>query len=66
MDSKRSFEKYLEVGGNEMMEGFDESNLPLRLTVMFNWKNIKATYLRRHKDNLERLGAVVDSVDWGT
>ena len=31
------------------MERFVESNLTLRSIVMFKWKKIKATYLRRHK-----------------
>lgn len=35
MDSKRSFEKYLEgEGGNKMLEGFDESDLTLISLVM--------------------------------
>ena len=49
-NSKRSFEKFLEEkGGDKMMEGFDESDQTLRSIVMFKWKKIKATYLRRHK-----------------
>ena len=42
MDSKRSFENFLEgERGNKMMEGFDESNLNLRSIVVFKRKNIK-------------------------
>lgn len=43
IDSNKIFENILE-GGNETMEGFDESNLNLRSIVMFKWKKIKATY----------------------
>ena len=42
MDSKRSFEKFLEgEGGNEMMEGFDEFYLNLKSMMVFKWQNIK-------------------------
>ena len=42
MDSKMSFENYLEgEGGNKMMEGFNEFDLNLRSIVMFKWKTIK-------------------------
>ena len=45
---RRIFEKYLEgKKENEKMEGFD---LTLRSIVMFKWKKIKDTYLRRYKD----------------
>lgn len=51
MDSKRSFEVFLEgEGGNEIMEGFNEFDLNLRSMVMFKKKKIKATYSRRHED----------------
>ena len=48
----RSFEKNKE---NRKMEGFHESNLILGSMVMSKKKNIRAAYLRRHKDNLIRL-----------
>lgn len=42
MDSKRSLEKFLEgEGGNEKMEGINESNLILRSMVVFKKKKIK-------------------------
>ena len=33
-----------------MMEGLDEYDLTLRLTMMFKWKMIEITYLRIHKE----------------
>lgn len=32
------------------MEGFNEFDLTLRSMMMFKWKKIKSTYLRRHWD----------------
>ena len=57
MDLKRSFEKYLEEEGNKILEVFDKYGLTLRSTMTFKQQNIKATYLMRHKDNLERLSS---------
>ena len=43
-------EKFLEEKrGDEMMEGFNESNQTLRSTMLFKWKNIRITYLRMYK-----------------
>ena len=58
-------EKFLEVSRKgvegKMMDIFIESNQILRSTVIFNQKNNKATYLRRHKWCFLRL---VTCVDW--
>ena len=46
-----------------MTKGFDEPNLTLRPTVMFKWKKIKSTHLRRHKRLPKEVGLVVNLVD---
>lgn len=37
------------------MEGFDESKLTLRSTMMFKWRKVEMTYFRRHKEYFFRL-----------
>ena len=51
LDQRQGFyQKFLEEDQQQKMEGFKEFDLDLRFMMMFKWKTIQVSHIRKHKE----------------